>query len=93
MASLSTDCVKVAIRVRPMVPSEQARGCLQIVEKKTDQPQLTITGESNSNSKDHYTFNHVFMPDDSQDNVYIKSVKPMIPKLFEGYNVTIVAYG
>lgn len=87
------DCVKVAIRVRPFVPSELNRGCIQIIEKTPDIPQLTITGESYSKTQDYYTFNNVFMPEVGQLEVYDNSVKPIIGKLFEGYNVTILAYG
>lgn len=92
-SSLSSDCVKVAVRVRPFVPSELNRGCVQVIEKSSDQPQLTITGTSHSKTQDLYTFNNVFMPEENQENVYENSVKPIIGKLFEGYNVTILAYG
>lgn len=93
MASSSTDCVKVAVRVRPFVPSELNRGCVQIIEKTAGLPQLTITGSSNSKTQDLYTFNNVFMPEEEQLFVYNNSVKPIIGNLFEGYNVTILAYG
>lgn len=92
MAAVSADCVKVAVRVRPFVPSELNRGCLQIVERTPGQPQLTITGETHNKNQD-YTFNNVFMPDENQEEVYVNSVQPIIGKLFEGYNVTILAYG
>lgn len=89
----STDCVKVSVRVRPFVPSEITRGCVQIIEKSPDLPQLTVTGESYSKVQDAYAFNNVFMPEESQEEVYMNSVEPIIGKLFEGYNVTILAYG
>lgn len=92
-SNVSADCVKVAVRVRPFVPSELNRGCVQVIERTSDQPQLTITGTSNSKTQDLYTFNNVFMADEDQETVYEKSVKPIIGKLFEGYNVTILAYG
>lgn len=91
--SSASDCVKVAVRVRPMVPRETARGCVSILEKTPGMPQVEVTGDSNSKSQDLYAFNYVFMPDDSQEKVYKDCVEPMIGKLFEGYNVTILAYG
>ncbi|XP_070494401.1 chromosome-associated kinesin KIF4 [Chironomus tepperi] len=90
---MSTDCVQVAVRVRPFVDSERNRGCVQILKKVSNEPQITITGDSNSKTQDTYTFNNVFMPDDSQDVVYEDCIKPILPKLFDGYNVTILAYG
>ncbi|CAO1366456.1 unnamed protein product [Diamesa serratosioi] len=91
----SNDCVKVSIRVRPMVSQEIARGCAEIVEKTKNEPQLQILGATGNSSKnsDNYTFSNVFMPEDSQKRVYDESVEPIIGKLFEGYNVTIIAYG
>lgn len=93
MAASSTDCVKVAVRVRPFNLSEMNRGCVQIVQKTPGLPQLTVTGETTSKVQDYYTFNNVFMQEDGQKTVYDNSVKPIIGKLFEGYNVTILAYG
>jgi kinesin family protein 4/21/27 len=90
---MSTDCVKVAVRVRPLVERETNRGCEKIVEKTPNEPQIAITGESTSKNQDIYTFNNVFMPEDSQETVYKDCVNPVLSKLFEGYNVTILAYG
>ena len=90
---MSTDCVHVAVRVRPFVDSERSRGCVQILKKVSSEPQITITGDSNSKTQDTYTFNNVFMPENSQNTVYEECVKPILPKLFDGYNVTILAYG
>lgn len=94
MSSLnqSNDCVKVSIRVRPMVSQELTLGSESIIEKTKNEPQLQVIGNSNKNS-DLYTFSNVFMPDDPQKSVYDESVGPIISKLFEGYNVTIIAYG
>lgn len=88
-----TDCVKVAVRVRPFVEKEIQRGCEKIVEKTPGEQQLSITGETNSKTQDNYTFNNVFMPEDSQETVYNDCIEPILGKLFEGYNVTILAYG
>jgi kinesin family member 4 len=89
----ASDCVKVAIRVRPFVPSEISRGCIQVIDKSPGLPQLAVTGESHSKTQDYYAFNNVFMPEETQEEVYVNSVQPIIGKLFEGYNVTILAYG
>lgn len=92
MSASTFDCVKVAVRVRPFVPSELEKGCRQIIEKSSSQ-QLVITGESYNKKEDFYTFDNVFMMNDDQSQIYEISVKPMISKLVEGYNVTILAYG
>ncbi|XP_055371122.1 chromosome-associated kinesin KIF4-like [Condylostylus longicornis] len=81
------DCVKVALRIRPLVKTEIDKGCQEIVSK--------INGESQVFVKNHdsYTFNYVFGKNESQIIVYEEAVKSMISKLFKGYNVTILAYG
>ncbi|XP_055915378.1 chromosome-associated kinesin KIF4 [Eupeodes corollae] len=82
-----SDCVRVAIRIRPLVKTEIERGCQSTIERIPGQPQLTV------NKTDGFTFNYVFDPNDSQDVLYKESVYEMTEKLFKGYNVTILAYG
>lgn len=94
MSSSSIDSVRVAIRVRPFIQSETDRGCIQIVQKTPHEPQLEIAQVGQSvTSKDIYTYNNVFMPEDTQDYVYQEYVAKEIEKVFEGYNLTILAYG
>jgi kinesin family protein 4/21/27 len=89
----SFDNVKVAVRVRPFVPLELERGCRQVIEKSVGDSQLLIKGESCTKPDDFYSFDNVFMMNESQENVYKTSVQPLIAKLFEGFNVTVLAYG
>lgn len=72
--------IKVAVRIRPIVKSEEARGCQVIVEKTPSQPQVVVQTER----PDAYTFNYVFAPEDAQDKIYDNAVKSMIPNLFKG---------
>lgn len=82
-----SDCVRVAIRIRPLVKTEIERGCQSTIDRIPGQPQLTV------NKADGFTFNYVFDPNDSQDVLYKQAVYEMTDKLFKGYNVTILAYG
>lgn len=92
--SSSIDSVRVAIRVRPFIQSETDRGCIQIIQKTPNEPQLEIAQVGQAlTAKDIYTYNNVFMPDDSQETVYQDYVAQEIEKVFEGYNLTILAYG
>lgn len=78
---MSTDtAIKVAVRIRPIVKSEEARGCQIIIEKLTSQPQVVVQ----TDRPESYTFNYVFSPTDTQDKVYLDAVKSMIPNLFKG---------
>lgn len=81
------ESVRVALRIRPLVPSEQARGCQVAVEKIDDSSQVIV------NNNDAFTFNFVFDWRDTQEQVYKISVSDMLDKLFGGFNATILAYG
>lgn len=80
--------VQVAIRVRPLVPTEISKGCKDVFEIYSDINQIKI-----KDSEKAFTYNYVFGPHTSQQDVYNKSVKQMIENLFNGYNVTVLAYG
>lgn len=77
---MSNDSVKVAVRIRPLVKSEIARGCDSIVQKTPLQPQITLNSGTNS----VYTFNYVFAPEDTQEMVYENAVRSMVLNLFKG---------
>lgn len=87
----SDDTVKVAVRIRPMINSEKNRGCQSIVTKTLTQPQVVVNSGPKTTEK--YTYNFVFAPEDTQEMIYENAVRPMVLKLFDGYNVTILAYG
>lgn len=87
----SDHAVKVAVRIRPLVDSERNRGCQSIVKKTPTQPQVVV--DAGIKSKEMFTYNYVFAPDDTQEMLYENAVRSMVMKLFGGYNVTILAYG
>lgn len=39
-----------------------------------------------------FTFNHVFSPEESHEYLYETSAQLLVEKLYERYNVTILAY-
>lgn len=40
-----------------------------------------------------FTFNKVFQPTASQEDVYTQTVERLLPELFQGFNCTVIAYG
>nr|XP_019529200.2 chromosome-associated kinesin KIF4-like [Aedes albopictus] len=82
------ETVQVAVRIRPLLPSEIRMGCQTVTEQTDpDEPRICVR------SSEQFTFNHVFNPDSCQREVYERSVKSIVEKLLEGFNVTILAYG
>ncbi|XP_057364516.1 chromosome-associated kinesin KIF4-like [Daphnia carinata] len=80
--------VRVAVRIRPLVPKEITEGSQHFITKVPNQPQVTIKG-----SNEAFTYDYVFGPDESQSQVYDTAVTKIVGKIFKGYNVTILAYG
>lgn len=93
--SEAADCVRVAVRVRPIVQSEQDRGCRDVIRRPNNSAQIVVENKltSTTQKKDAFTYNYAFSSDDTQEMVYANAVKPIIQKLFDGYNATILAYG
>ncbi|RHZ75213.1 hypothetical protein Glove_216g122 [Diversispora epigaea] len=86
--------VQVAVRVRPLteddfvnIPTRFQKNVLFTSQFTPNQ--VTVIGEK----KQTYTFDHVFGPEATQKEIFDKTVKGMVDKFTEGYNVTILAYG
>ncbi|XP_050511153.1 chromosome-associated kinesin KIF4 [Diabrotica virgifera virgifera] len=82
--------VRVAVRVRPLVPTELSRGCKEIVDVIKENEQILI---KNIDKDKAYTFNYVLGTLSKQGELYERCVQPLMGNLFKGYNVTILAYG
>ncbi|XP_017775490.1 PREDICTED: chromosome-associated kinesin KIF4 [Nicrophorus vespilloides] len=86
MADTST--VQVALRIRPLVPSEISKGCKSALDVITSLNQVRIL-----DSEKAFSYNYVFGSETNQEIFYNICVQPLIKNLFKGYNVTILAYG
>lgn len=78
--------VRVAARVRPLLPAEavgprRATNCVEVASP-------TIAVGSNC-----YAFDHVFDTTATQEEVYTECVEPLVDATFEGVNGTLLAYG
>ncbi|CAG8438739.1 7862_t:CDS:2 [Ambispora gerdemannii] len=84
MASTS---VRVALRVRPMNKHEVHIDSKECVTLVPDAPQIMIGSERS------FTYDYVYSSDTAQEDVFGSSAKPLVDKLIEGFNTTILAYG
>ncbi|XP_071860404.1 kinesin-like protein 3A [Bombus fervidus] len=85
---MNEDAVKVAVRIRPLIKSENERGCQTCLDVVPGEPQIVVC-----NTAKAFTFNYVFSPNATQEEFYNTAVKNMVENIFQGYNVTILAYG
>ncbi len=79
--------VKVALRIRPLVPREKADACTECLRTIVGQQQI-ILGKDKS-----FTYDYVFPQSSPQSEIYETSVQPLLSTLFKGYNATVLAYG
>ncbi|KAJ2729575.1 hypothetical protein H4R23_003459, partial [Coemansia sp. Cherry 401B] len=84
---MASSTVRVALRIRPLSPSEHLNGETECVTQLPDVPQIVIGADR------AFTFDHVFSPEVAQEQVYDESIKPLVSQFLQGYNATILAYG
>ncbi|XP_058125518.1 chromosome-associated kinesin KIF4-like [Anopheles ziemanni] len=88
LATAVPDTVQVAVRIRPLSQRELAKGYENvIVQPNPPEPRLIARGQ------EEFTFTEVFGPEVDQLEVYERSVKAIVLKLLDGFNVSILAYG
>ena len=94
---MSGECVKVAIRVRPLLGYETTIKSSKIVSYP--QPsQISIAGSAiqhggGNKENFNFTFDYVFDDYSQQYEVYDQAIQPLVKAHLEGYNATILAYG
>ncbi|CAF1930846.1 unnamed protein product [Rotaria magnacalcarata] len=79
--------VKAAVRVRPLSKNEEHDLCQTCVDVQRATNEIIL---ANSTA---FTFDHVFLPDTTQDDVYRECIYDMIEGCFQGYSASILAYG
>lgn len=96
----ATECVRVAVRCRPMNSKEKSMSCDKIVQVDKKLLQITLhkpnnkqtTTDDNTTEKT-FTFDSVFDDDSLQSDVYAETAYGLVESVMEGYNGTIFAYG
>ncbi|KAL3504870.1 hypothetical protein ACH5RR_034711 [Cinchona calisaya] len=83
----TSQCVRVAVNVRPLVTSELLVGCTDCVTIVPGEPQVQIGSHA-------FTFDYVFgsagLP---SSRIFDECAGPLVDALFHGYNGTVLAYG
>ena len=91
MKPKKSECVKVAIRVRPMNAREKAENSQICVE--VDQTNNTVSVTSPKADTKTFQFDFVYPMDSTQRQVYDEVAFPIVDSIFQGYNGTVFAYG
>ncbi|KAL2254159.1 UNVERIFIED_CONTAM: Kinesin-like protein KIN-14G [Sesamum indicum] len=82
--------IRVYCRIRPFLPGQPTgSSTVEVIDEKT----LTVlTPSKYGKGKKSFTFNRVFGPSASQEEVF-SDTQPLIRSVLDGYNVCIFAYG
>ncbi|KAI3958707.1 hypothetical protein MKW98_030372 [Papaver atlanticum] len=87
-----SDCVKVAVMVRPLIDKELLLGCVDCVSVvpggENEPPQVEIGSKS-------FVFDHVYKitAPATSCSIFDDCVAPLVEDLFHGCNSTVLAYG
>ncbi|GLI63402.1 hypothetical protein VaNZ11_006364, partial [Volvox africanus] len=93
-ASGQTKTIRVAVRVRPLLPSDGAteHSLLQLDPGRPNE--VVLASGNDRRTARHYTFDQVLSSDVTQEVLYDKvGVSDMVAAVVEGYHSTIFAYG
>ncbi|XP_027368410.1 kinesin-like protein KIN-4C [Abrus precatorius] len=83
----STQCVRVAVNIRPLITSELLLGCTDCISVVPGEPQVQIGSHA-------FTYDYVYGSTGSPSSaIYDDCVAPLVDALFHGYNATVLAYG
>ncbi|KAI9315739.1 hypothetical protein BX666DRAFT_2106249 [Dichotomocladium elegans] len=84
---MTSTAVRVALRVRPLTQKEQLSNCTECLSYIPNEPQILIGTDKS------FTYDYVFDTKTDQNNVYETAAAPLVQKLMDGFNATILAYG
>ncbi|RMX37661.1 hypothetical protein pdam_00004296 [Pocillopora damicornis] len=79
--------VRVALRIRPLVPKEVGEGCKQCIRCIPENTQVVMGNDK------AFTYDYVFDTTSIQEDLYRETIIPLLEGFFNGYNATVLAYG
>ncbi len=82
--------MKVAVRARPLSESEKSAGSRECIRLDSANGGVDA-GHGNLDRK--YDFDFAYPPEASQKRIFEETTVPLLNRVFEGKNATILAYG
>ncbi|MBA0785830.1 hypothetical protein Gotri_006815 [Gossypium trilobum] len=85
--------IRVFCRVRPQLPDDSSSNQAKVFSYPTSMEYLGRGIDMTQNAQKHsFTFDKVFMPDASQEEVFVE-ISQLVQSALDGYKVCIFAYG
>ncbi|CAB4396064.1 unnamed protein product [Rhizophagus irregularis] len=82
--------VQVVVRIRPITTQDNLPTRFQRQVLTTSAPNQVVV---QADKKQVFSYDYVFGPESTQQDVYDKAIVKLVDNFLEGYNVTILAYG
>jgi kinesin family protein 3/17 len=88
------ECVKVAVRCRPLSSRELEHKNEPIVDVISERGEIVVHNTKDIGEKERvFSFDLTFEPGCHQEKIFKQAALPIIESVLEGYNGTIFAYG
>lgn len=91
MARPGSECVRVCVRCRPQNSRETGQGVAVAVDESAGQVALACVRSTEPPRA--FTFDAVFGPEASQQDVYNATARDLVNSVLAGFNATVFAYG
>jgi len=93
--SKSEECVRVAMRCRPLSSQEVADNRKITVQIAPQRKEILVNNPKpdSMESEKTFTFDFVYDWTSSQEEIYKQTAFPIVESVLEGFNGTIFAYG
>ena len=86
---MGDECIKVAVRCRPLRPFEVERGASDNVFTKAGNEAVLLDPNANNPKPRRFAFDYVYDGKSTQEQVYEDNVTPLLEKAFAGFNATV----
>ena len=87
-----SECIKVAVRCRPLNPKEIKQNCSKVIKVDQSRNEIFLNHPKNKKKK-QFTFDYTYDEKSKQEEVYQMCAFRIVESVLEGYNGTIFAYG
>ena len=88
-----SECIKVAVRCRPLKPDERKDNRPVAAVISEDKNEIFLHDPKKKKRKKQFTFDYTYGPNSRQETIYRMCAYRIVESVLEGYNGTIFAYG
>ena len=81
--------IKVGVRIRPLNAKEQEEGSKPVIN--SDDGKYILTNRAGATKKNNFEYDWAFDINTSNRDLYLTTCRPLIEKVYDGFNATFFA--